>query len=191
MSAASLWDNAEWFDAWFAVERLDEQTAAIGEPRYWQFPVCYLIQGEDRAVLFDSGSGRRDTVPVVEALTDLPVTVTFSHPHFDRVAMFDHPTLRQRVVDGHFTPSLGQHLKLGRPSFQVDEWWAAGYFIDVGGRELEVLHVPGHSPESMALLDRERGQLFLGDFLRSRAVCRRSGPVSVLQRRTPAANGRL
>jgi hydroxyacylglutathione hydrolase len=174
MSSATPWENACWFDDWFAVERLDEQTAAIGEPRYWQFPVSYLIQGEDRAVLFDSGSGRRDIVPVVEALTDLPVTVTFSHPHFDhvgnhrsfeRVAMFDHPTLRQRVVDGCFTPSMGQHLKLGRPSFQVDEWWAAGDVIDLGGRELEVLHVPGHSSESMALLDRERGQLFLGDFL--------------------------
>jgi glyoxylase-like metal-dependent hydrolase (beta-lactamase superfamily II) len=45
------------------------------------------------------------------------------------------------------------------------EWWAAGEVIDLGERELEILHVPGHSPESMALLDRERGQLFLGDFL--------------------------
>jgi glyoxylase-like metal-dependent hydrolase (beta-lactamase superfamily II) len=113
-------------------------------------------------------------VPAVKALTDLPVTVTFSHPHFDhvgnhrrfdRVAMFDHPTLRQRVVGGCFTPSLGQHLKLGRPSFQVDEWWATGDVIELGGREMEVLHVPGHSPESMALLDRGREQLFLGDFL--------------------------
>ncbi len=174
MSSVTLWENAEWIDDWFAVEQLDEQTIAIGEPRYWQFPVCYLIEGEDRAVLFESGSGRRDIRPVVEALTNLPVTVTFSHPHFDhvgnhsrfeRVAMFDHPALRQRVVDGHFTPSLGQHLKLGRPRFDVDEWWAAGGTVDLGERELEVLHVPGHTPESMALLDRERGQLFLGDFL--------------------------
>jgi glyoxylase-like metal-dependent hydrolase (beta-lactamase superfamily II) len=174
MSSATLWENAEWFDDWFAVERLDEQTVAIGEPGYWQFPVSYLILGEDRALLFDSGSGRRDIRPVVEALTGRPVTVTFSHPHFDHVgnhrcfdqiAMFDHPALRQRVVDGHFTPSLGQHLKLGRPRFEVDEWWAAGETVDLGNRTLEVLHIPGHSPESMALIDRERGQLFLGDFL--------------------------
>jgi glyoxylase-like metal-dependent hydrolase (beta-lactamase superfamily II) len=174
MSSVPLWENAEWFDDWFAVEQLDEQTVAIGEPRYWQHPVSYLIEGEERAILFDSGSGRRDIVPVVDALAELPVTVTFSHPHFDhvgnhesfeRVAMFDHPTLRSRVLDGYFTPSLGQHLKLGRPSFQVDEWWATGDVIDLGRRELEVLHVPGHSPESMGLLDRERGQLFLGDYL--------------------------
>jgi glyoxylase-like metal-dependent hydrolase (beta-lactamase superfamily II) len=174
MSSSTPWENSAWFDDWFAVEWLDAQTAAIGEPRYWQFPVSYLIQGEDRAVLFDSGSGRRDIVPVIDALTDLPVTVTFSHPHFDhvgdhcrfeRVAMLDQPTLRSRVRDGYFTPSLGQHLKLGRPSFQVAEWWAVGDAVDLGGRELKVLHVPGHSPESMALLDRERGQLFLGDYL--------------------------
>lgn len=79
--------------------------------------------------------------------------------------MFEHPALRQRVVDGHFAPSLGQHLKLGRPRFEVDEWWAAGETVDLGKRELEILHVPGHMPESMALLDRQRGQLFLGDYL--------------------------
>lgn len=174
MSSATLWDNAAWFDDWFATEQLDEQTVAIGEPRYWQYPVSYLILGEEQSLLLDSGSGRHDIRPVVNSLTDLPVTVTFSHPHFDhvgnhhrfdRVAMFDHPTLRSQVKDGCFTPSLGQHLKLGRPSFKVTEWWATGEVVDLGSRELELLHVPGHSPESIALLDRERGQVFLGDFL--------------------------
>jgi glyoxylase-like metal-dependent hydrolase (beta-lactamase superfamily II) len=174
MGSAELWSGAAWFDEWYAIEAIDGQTVAIAEPRYWQFPVSYLIQGSERALLFDSGSGRRDIRPVVESRTELPVTVTFSHPHFDhvgnhvrfdRVAMFDHPTLRRRVVAGRFRPSFKQHLKLGRPSFAVSEWWAAGQVIDLGDRRLKVLPVPGHSPESMALLDRERGQLFLGDFL--------------------------
>jgi hydroxyacylglutathione hydrolase len=168
------WTGAEWFDDWYATESIDDRTVAIAEPRYWQFPVSYLIRGEERALLFDSGSNRRDIRPVVESFTDLPVTVTFSHTHFDhlgnhvrfdRVALFDHPSLRQRVVNSRFTPSLRQHLKLGRPSFRVAEWWAAGDVVDLGERELEILPVPGHSPESIALLDRDRGQLFLGDFL--------------------------
>jgi glyoxylase-like metal-dependent hydrolase (beta-lactamase superfamily II) len=174
MGSIDLWDGAEWFDDWFATEAIDDRTVAIAEPRYWQFPVSYLIHGEARALLFDSGSGRRDIRPVVDAFADLPVTVAFSHPHFDhvgghlrfhRVAMFDHPTLRRRIAGDRFTPSLRQHLKLGRPSFLVAEWWAAGQLVDLGARQLEVLHVPGHSPDSIALLDRARGQLFLGDFL--------------------------
>jgi glyoxylase-like metal-dependent hydrolase (beta-lactamase superfamily II) len=174
MNSTAPWQNGEWFDDWFAIEAIDQQTVAIAEPRYWQFPVSYLIWGREGALLLESGSGRRNIRPVVEALTDLPLTVTCSHVHFDhvgnharfeRVAMFDHPTLRQRVMAGRFTPSLKQHLKLGRPSFRVAEWWVAGEIIDLGARRIQVLHVPGHTPESIALLDRERGQLFLGDLL--------------------------
>jgi len=38
-----------------------------------------------------------------------------------------------------------------------------GHEIDLGGRKLEVLHVPGHTPDAVALLDRQRGLLFTGD----------------------------
>ena len=174
MNSQTPWPNAEWFDDWYAVERIDDKTFAIGEPRYWQFVVSFLILGEERALLFDSGSARREMRPVVESLTALPVTVACSHLHFDhvgnhrafeRVAMFDHPTLRQRVRDGIFTPTYSQYLKLDRPRFNVTEWWSAGHVVDLGGRQLEVIHVPGHAVESIALLDRGHGQLFLGDFL--------------------------
>jgi glyoxylase-like metal-dependent hydrolase (beta-lactamase superfamily II) len=169
-----LWPGARWFDDWFAVEEIDPRTMAIAEPRDYQFPVSYLLMGSDRALLFDSGSGKRDMRPVVTALTNLPVTAAFSHCHFDHLgnhrqfdhlAAFDHPELRARMHGGTFRPSLVQHLKLRRPSFQIHEWWAAGQEVDLGDRAVTVIPVPGHSPESIALLDRGRGQLFLGDFL--------------------------
>lgn len=174
MNSQTPWPNAEWFDDWYAVERIDDKTFAIGEPRYWQFVVSFLILGDERALLFDSGSARRDIRPVVGSLTSLPVTVTCSHLHFDhignlrrfdRIAMFDHPTLRQRVKDGVFTPAFSQYLKLDHPRFKVAEWWPPGHIVDLGGRQLEVIHVPGHTIESIALLDRGQGQLFLGDYL--------------------------
>jgi glyoxylase-like metal-dependent hydrolase (beta-lactamase superfamily II) len=37
--------------------------------------------------------------------------------------------------------------------------------IDLGGRELTVLHTPGHSPDSLCLLDETAGLLFAGDTL--------------------------
>jgi glyoxylase-like metal-dependent hydrolase (beta-lactamase superfamily II) len=43
------------------------------------------------------------------------------------------------------------------------EYIRDGHRIDLGGRKLEVLHVPGHTPDAIALLDRERGLLFTGD----------------------------
>jgi glyoxylase-like metal-dependent hydrolase (beta-lactamase superfamily II) len=169
-----LWPGARWFDDWFAVEQIDQHTVAIAEPRYWQYQVSYLLLGDRRALLFDSGSGRRDIRPVVAAFTALPVTVAFSHPHFDhlgnhphfdRFAAFDHPELRARVRDNLFHPSLVQHLKLRRPRFPIHEWWPAWCEVDLGHRSLTVIPVPGHSPESIALFDPRRGQLFLGDFL--------------------------
>ena len=35
--------------------------------------------------------------------------------------------------------------------------------IDLGGRRLAVLHVPGHTPDAVALLDEAAGLLFTGD----------------------------
>jgi glyoxylase-like metal-dependent hydrolase (beta-lactamase superfamily II) len=169
-----LWPGAHWFDDWFAVEAIDARTYAIAEPRYWQYQVCYLLIGDRRALLFDSGSGKRDIKPVIASLTDLPVTVACSHSHFDHLgnhprfdhfAVPDHPDLRARVRAGTFHPSLLQHLKFRRPRFPIHEWWAPGEEVDLGRRTLTVVPVPGHAPESIALLDRDRGQLFLGDFL--------------------------
>jgi len=42
---------------------------------------------------------------------------------------------------------------------------AHGERIDLGGRELTVLHTPGHSPDSLCLLDERAGLLFAGDTL--------------------------
>jgi glyoxylase-like metal-dependent hydrolase (beta-lactamase superfamily II) len=159
---------------WFSVQRIDDGTYAILEPRYWEHVASFLLLGTQRALLFDSGSGRHDIRPIVRSLTDLPVTVTCSHPHFDhignhhrfeRVALLDHPRLRERVRNGVYRPSFFRTLKPFCPAFPVTEWWADGETVDLGGRELAVIHVPGHMDESIALLDRGRDQLFLGDFL--------------------------
>lgn len=40
-----------------------------------------------------------------------------------------------------------------------------GDLIDLGDRRLEVLHLPGHTPGSIALFDAERDALFSGDIV--------------------------
>ncbi len=171
-----LWEGAEWFDDWYVVEAIDEGTFAIAEPLYYQQNVNYLIVGEERAILFDSGPGERDILPVVESLTSVPVTAVFSHTHFDHlgnharfesVAMIDVPSLRDRVRDGVFQPSFSQYADFGRPEFRVTEWWKPGQVVDLGGPRLEVLLAPGHTPESIVLHDHESRRLFTGDFIYS------------------------
>jgi len=170
--------DVRWFDDYYTVERIDEHTIAIGEPRYAQQVFSYLILGRERAVLFDSGPGLRDIRPVVEALTALPVTAVPSHLHFDHignhdrfdsVAVVDLPHLRDRAQGDVLRPTRWEHLGFTEdvpvPELRVTEWLAPGAFLELGGRSLEVLHVPGHTSDSIALFDGERAQLFTGDFI--------------------------
>ena len=161
-------------DQWFQIQKIDDRTFAIKEVHYWQYNVNYLILGDERAILFDTGPGVYSIRKVVERLTDLPVTVLASHLHFDhvgnhqefdRIALPDKPDLRERTVDGRFTLDHVRHLYAVNVSFRVAEWWREGQVVDLGGRKLEVLSVPGHTEESTALLDDESNQLFSGDYI--------------------------
>lgn len=165
-------------DDYWAVQTIDAMTTAIGEPRYYQQNYQYLIAGERRALLFDAGSGTRDITPVVRSLTALPVTVMPSHLHFDHtggirpftsIAMIDVPATRADVVGGRFTPGRyefhGMTDGLDPPTFTVTEWLKPDATIDLGGRTLVVLSVPGHTPTSVALYDATLHQLFAGDFI--------------------------
>lgn len=167
-----------WHDDYYSIERIDDATWAIGEPRYAQQNVSFLIAGSERAVVFDAGPGLRELAPVAASLTELPITFVPSHLHYDhvggargfeRVAMIDLPALRAQAPDGVLRPRFAQHLGAlegidARP-LEVDEWWPPGSVVELGGRRLELWHTPGHTPESASLFDRERGLLFSGDFL--------------------------
>ncbi len=170
--------NVTWFDDYFTVEQLDEQTFAIGETRYHQQNFNYLILGKQRAILFDAGPGVRDVRPVVESLTDLPLTFIPSHFHFDHigneitfshVAVVDLPYLRDRAVDNNLELTWQEHVGSAEgfdlPTLEVGEWIAPGAFIDLGGRQLQLLYTPGHTEDSVSLLDISSGMVFSGDFL--------------------------
>ena len=176
--AADEGPDARWFDDYFTVEALDARTFAIGEPRYAQQNFSYLLVGAERAVLFDAGPGLRDIRAVAESLTTLPITFVPSHFHYDhlgnrvrfeRVAVVDLPYLRARAKGNRLALLPLEHLGapegLGAPTLRVDEWLAPGSVLALGGRDLIVLPTPGHTEESISLLDRASGQLFSGDFI--------------------------
>lgn len=175
-------------DDWFEVYELLEGTYAIYEPYQFQEAICYLVLGDERAALVDSGNGIGDVRAVVSRLTDLPVTVLLTHEHpdhyggasaFASVALFDDPRAVERVRAG--VPN-----EKARRSITGDQVWrrlpegvdpdsfsipgvaptrllSDGDVIDLGGRSLEVIHTPGHSPGSVCYLDKENRLLFTGD----------------------------
>ena len=167
-----------WRGDWFTIERLDDATIAIGEPRSDGRNVSYLLLGNARAVLFDAGDGVSDLSLVVDDLTDLPVVVIPSHLHFDHlgsiesfatIALPDLPALRAQTKDGVLVPTFDQFLGVvvdrKPPRLHVSEWWKPDEPIDLGGREVVVRHTPGHTPESISLWDPVRRWLFSGDYI--------------------------
>ncbi len=173
-----LAENERWVDDYFTIADLGSNTYAIGEPRVSGPVFSYLIVGQDRALLFDSGMPLRDMRPVVESLTDRPITVLASHlhydhvgsnPYFDRVAMPDTAETRAQIVDDIFTPQANQYLGSaeGHPllSWHVTDLLPIGTIIDLGGRQLTLLATPGHTSESISVWDRENAILFTGDYI--------------------------
>ncbi len=171
-------ENSRWYGDYFLVEDIDASTFAIGEPRYYQQNFSYLIAGSERAILFDAGPGYRDIRAVAESLTDLPITFIPSHFHydhtgneitFDRVAVVDLPRLRKRAPDNKLKLTWHEHLGslegVDIPTLNVDEWLPIGSEIDLGDRTLRVLYTPGHTDDSISLMDTGSGAVFVGDFI--------------------------
>lgn len=167
-----------WLDDWFAIEEISPGVIAIGEPRFHQNNWNYLILGRRRALLFDTGPGVRDIAKVVRRLTSLPVTALPSHMHFDhtgglssfrRIMLPDIPVLRACDRNGWLMPTddlyVGWWEGMSWTPVRVNEWLPIGSEIDLGGRVLRLLHTPGHSPDSISLLDSDANLLFAADFV--------------------------
>ena len=184
----SRFDKLDVSNGWFDVYELVPGVYSIHEPHQWQEVISYLIIGDDRAMMFDTGNGIGDIRAVVNSLTDLPVVVVNSHAHFDHVGgnyQFDaivsidtgygrkHANgLPNEDVRIELSPEAlcrdlpgetSQDSHVVRPYADKVTWVEDGHTIDIGGHVLEIRHMPGHSPGSVVLLDRERGYLWSGD----------------------------
>ncbi|MDR6227298.1 MBL fold metallo-hydrolase [Desmospora profundinema] len=159
---------------WYQIEQIDPRTYTIHEADYREKTNQYLLIGKERALLFDSGSGKRGIRSIVRELTDLPVTLFGSHVHydhignhheFDHIAMADLPINHMQMSEDQFVPRWSMRLTPKRHRFRISEWWPIGETIDLGDRPVEWVHLPGHSEDSVGLIDRRHGLLLVGDLL--------------------------
>lgn len=121
------------------------------------FVRSFIIAGREKALLLDTGNGAGDLKALCESLTDLPITLINTHADRDHLGC-------NRQFDAAFMheddwPRARRSLPEDYPLLPVKE----GDVFDLGGRSLEVLHIPGHTPGSIALIDRENRILFSGD----------------------------
>ena len=159
---------------WFRIVRLDDRTFELSEPKYWQKNVSYLLIGQQKALLFDTGPGVYSIRGTVEKLTHLPLIVIPSHLHFDHVGdlaeftdvrLLDTPALRAQVKDGEFVEPPSQVLLTDGIRYPVAGWVKDGASIDLGQRTVRLFSTPGHTPDSVSILDDGGKRLFTGDLM--------------------------
>ena len=179
-------ERVEVSDPWFEVYKPAPGVFAIYEPHQAEEVISYLIVGEKRALLFDTGMGIGDIKKVTSELTKLPIIVLNSHTHDDHVGGnwqfpdvygMDTDFTRRNAMgsledaQAEVTPDqLCGTLPAGfDPKTYVTRPWKItavildGDRLDLGGRKLEVLATPGHTPDAISLIDRANGLLFTGD----------------------------
>ena len=167
---------------WFDVSYVEPKTYVIEEPMSTEGNVSYLILGNDRAIMFDTGTDESPLVEgskiehIIDKLSPLPVTLLLSHFHYDHnqnIAEFDWlafpdiPLLQSQMGANSIYNFTNEDLIVGNyPSeVLVDEWLPVNTNIDLGDRIIQLVNIPGHSDESIAIIDKTNKLAFMGDFL--------------------------
>ncbi len=125
----------------------------------------FLIEGSNKAMLIDTGLGGGNLVELVKNLTDKPVIIVNTHADGDHIGgngFFESIHMHPSEYDYYLFGKQERNSKL------IPLW--EGDVIDLGGRKFEVILIPGHTPGSIALLDRENRFLFAGDSLQRELI---------------------
>lgn len=131
---------------------------------------CFLITGSERALLVDTANGYEDLHAIVRSLTDLPVTVVNTHGHGDHIygnVYFDEAWLHPAdfpLYDTSFGYAKTEMDKYGLKPCPVKSL-RIGQIFDLGGVQLEVVDLKGHTAGSVGLLDKAGRIIYTGDGL--------------------------
>ncbi|HLS67694.1 MAG TPA: MBL fold metallo-hydrolase [Kiloniellales bacterium] len=176
-------------ETWYETRTLSDGVTWIHEPHIRPFYRCNIwhLRGRERDLLVDSGSGLVSLRARIALLSERPVLAVATHTHFDHIGnhhefaeravhraeaeLLARPDRRDTLLDPYATSEMFE-------AFPPDGWDQAAYaitpapatrlleegaVIDLGNRQLEVLHLPGHSPGSIGLWEAATGILFSGD----------------------------
>jgi len=149
--------------------------------------LAFLIRGREKALLIDTLTGVGSLKAFCRELTDLPILAANSHGHVDHVGsnsefryVYIHPLdidmafyqastekKTEFLSRGGFMESLYERGFSDGDLVKDDPFLAIpindGEYFDLGGRQIEAIHIPGHSCGSIALLDINERTVFIGD----------------------------
>ena len=173
----------------FPYQEIAPQTFEIGE---FDCASMFLLIGDDKVMLIDTGIGVGDLKGFLRRLTDKPLMVCYTHNHADHVGgacAFDNAYIHPKDMAGFPTGGIVGLSIEGRLRYikmiaerekgdypyhleeDVTEWGPCpplspledGQVIDLGNRKVTVYACPGHTAGSVTFLDANTRTLFLGD----------------------------
>ena len=180
---------------WYEIEKFDHNISRILETHVsadWRCNIWH-VKGREVDLIIDTGMGLRPIAADITILSERPVIAVCTHSHHDHAGglsqfekrlghsaeakIFSHPT-RRTIVAELLDASVVK--KLPYAGFDVERWCYnpapltgkidEGDVIDLGDRFLRVIHLPGHSPGSVALWEEATGTIFSGDTLYNGAL---------------------
>lgn len=155
----------------------------------------YVVQGDEKALLVDTGLGIGNLMEEVRKLTQKPLVVINTHGHIDHIGsnyLFDQvyinyldlPVAKEHSSKEFRTALLHGFINEMGVDFDVEqidrlinmpntcEYLSIedGDVIDLGGRTISVVETPGHTHGSICLFDSKNNMLFSGDMICDKGV---------------------
>ena len=167
--------------SFYTVEKLNETTFRIDECGRDN---CYLLLGNERALLIDCSIGTGHLPTLLLSLTKLPVIVAATHAHGDHVgagyqfeSVFvptEEITLNFRIQNTRYyrrkllsnTMKKAGVTKKNITGRNLRARWLPledGKIFDLGGRTVRAIRAPGHTEGGTVFLDETQHMLFTGD----------------------------
>ena len=173
-------------DPWFEVYKVAPATFAIYEPHQAEEVISYLMVGTKQALLFDTGMGIGNVKAIVARLTSRPIVVLNSHTHDDHVggnwqfpfiygmdtaftrtnAKGSRQDAQSEIAKDQICGALAKNFdpaKYSTKPWKISLFVRDGFKVNLGGRTVEIIATPGHTPDSISIIDRGNGLLFTGD----------------------------
>lgn len=151
----------------FAVKQINEDAYVINDAFGASF---YVVRGSEYAAVIDTGFTKGETImPVIRSITDMPLKLVITHLHMDHMHHMDE---FEEVYMCRKELTMPPQV-LRQSAGGVDHDYSrvhnieTGSVVSLGGDELEICQVPGHTPGTVVILDKKHNMLFTGDAIGS------------------------
>ncbi len=175
---------------WFSTKRISERIIAISESEHWEKTNCYLVLGDKRCALIDTGTGLFGIKDVVRNFTDKDIIVITTHFHWDHIGNhreFDNIYIHENekswcdtqfpipenVVKNMVVKDVDPKYLKGNDKLEKYKLFhddnintlSGGEEFDLGGKVLKIINTPGHSPGHICVVDEREKYIFTGDLI--------------------------